>query len=57
MRPGREHDVTCARTHAGLLPALVEFSGAGHTVLADLGYEGERDRLACPCKRFPKTAA
>ncbi|WP_432489437.1 transposase family protein [Kineococcus sp. SYSU DK018] len=50
VRPGREHDVTCARTHLDLLPALVEFSDAGHTVLADLGYEGERARLTCPHK-------
>ena len=47
MRPGREHDVTFARTHSDLLSALGEFAGAGHTVLADLGYEGERGRLTC----------
>jgi hypothetical protein len=50
VRPGREHDVTCARTNTDLLPALVEFTDAGHTVLADLGYEGERTRLTCPRK-------
>ncbi|WP_432501813.1 transposase family protein [Kineococcus arenarius] len=50
VRPGREHDTSCARTHADLLPALVEFGGAEHTVLADLGYEGERSRLTCPHK-------
>jgi hypothetical protein len=50
VRPGREHDTSCARTHTDLLPALVEFSDAGHRVLADLGYEGERVRLTCPHK-------
>ncbi len=39
-----------ARTHPGLLPALVGFADAGHPVLADLGYEGERTRLTCPHK-------
>ncbi len=53
VRPGREHDITCARIHADLLDALVEFTGAGHAVLADLGYEGERARLTCPHK-LPK---
>ncbi len=51
VRPGREHDTTCARTHLHLLPALEEFSDAGHKVLADLGYEGERDKLTCPHKQ------
>ena len=50
VRPGREHDTSCARTHPDLLPALVGFAGAGHPVLADLGYEGERTRLTCPHK-------
>lgn len=50
VRPGREHDTSCARTHPDLLPALVEFAGAGHPVLTDLGYEGERPRLTCPHK-------
>ena len=55
VRPGREHDTTCARTHVGLLTALEEFTAAGHRVLADLGYEGERERITCPVKT-PKGA-
>jgi hypothetical protein len=51
VRPGREHDTTCARTHPDLLNALDEFTAADHKVLADLGYEGERDRLICPNKQ------
>ncbi|RYZ31968.1 MAG: transposase family protein [Propionibacteriaceae bacterium] len=50
VRPGREHDTTCARKHHDLLPALEEFTVVGHKVLADLGYEGERRRLTCPHK-------
>ena len=42
MRPGREHDTTCARTHAGLLATLTDWTDTDHAVLVDLGYEGER---------------
>ena len=40
VRPGREHDTTCARTHTELLPALTA-AGADLRPLGDLGYEGE----------------
>ena len=50
VRPGREHDVTCARTHPGLLAAVDDWTGPAHVVLADLGYEGENGRLTCPFK-------
>jgi hypothetical protein len=50
VRPGREHDTTCARTHPGLLDALTDWTDAGHAVLTDLGYEGENTRLTCPIK-------
>jgi DDE superfamily endonuclease len=56
VRPGREHDVTCARTHPGLLDALVEWTDSEHVVLADLGYLGETDRLICPIKKPVKPA-
>jgi DDE superfamily endonuclease len=49
VRPGREHDTTCARTH-GLLDALSEWTDTEHAVLAELGYEGENTRLTCPIK-------
>jgi hypothetical protein len=55
VRPGREHDVTCARTHADLLPALDIWTDTGRVVLADLGYEGENQRLVCPIKKPSKT--
>lgn len=42
VRPGREHDTTCARTHHGLLDTLTLWTDEQHVVLADLGYEGER---------------
>lgn len=51
VRPGREHDVTCARTHPGLLDALTGWADPEHVVLADLGYLGEDTRLVCPIKK------
>ncbi|WP_166666051.1 MULTISPECIES: HARBI1 family protein [Pseudonocardia] len=50
VRPGREHDTTCARTHDGLLDTLHDWTDQTHVVLADLGYEGENTRLTCPFK-------
>jgi hypothetical protein len=50
VRPGGEHDTTCARTHDGLLDALTDWTDSDHVVLADLGYEGENTRLICPIK-------
>jgi hypothetical protein len=50
VRPGREHDTTCARTHPGLLDALTDWTDPKHAVLADLRYEGENTRLTCPVK-------
>lgn len=51
VRPGREHDLTCARTHAGLLDALTDWADVEHVALADLGYLGEDTRLVCPIKK------
>ena len=45
VRPGREHDTTCARTHPGLLDRLTDWTDTEHTVLADLGY-----RTIGPCR-------
>lgn len=50
VRPGREHDTTCARTHDGLLDTLLAWTDSSHAALADLGYEGENTRLTCPVK-------
>lgn len=50
VRPGREHDTTCARTHDRLLDTLLAWTDDTHAVLADLGYEGENTRLTCPVK-------
>jgi hypothetical protein len=55
VRPGREHDTTCARAHDGLLDALSEWTDQDHAVLADLGYEGETTRLTCPIKKARDT--
>ena len=51
VRPGREHDTTCARTHPGLLAEVEAWSVDGRVVLADLGYHGERHRLIVPVKK------
>lgn len=55
VRPGREHDVTCARTHPGLLDGLDRWGDDEHVVLADLGYLGEDTRLVCPIKKPSKS--
>lgn len=49
VRPGREHDTTCAKNAAGLMPALEQAALDGVPTLTDLGYEG----LAGPALRMP----
>jgi hypothetical protein len=49
VRPGREHDTTCARQH-GLLP-LIAHAAADMPCLADLGYEGEATTVRVPIKK------
>lgn len=49
VRPGREHDTTCAKATAGLMPALGQAAAEGVVTLTDLGYEG----LAGPALRMP----
>jgi hypothetical protein len=46
VRPGREHDMTCARKH-GLVDALTEVRDT-LICLADRGYEGAADMLRVP---------
>ncbi|WP_166665474.1 transposase family protein [Kribbella caucasensis] len=50
VRPGREHDTTCARAHRDLLPTLDAWTDDEHATLADLGYGGENHRLTCLIK-------
>lgn len=50
VRPGREHDVTAARTDPQLLAQVERWREDGRTVLADLGYEGEAERVLTPVK-------
>jgi hypothetical protein len=52
VRPGREHDTTCLRAHAEVLPLLAEWTDEAHAVLGDLGYEGEQAALTIPVKRI-----
>jgi hypothetical protein len=49
VRPGREHDTTCAKAAAGLMPALEQAASEDMPTLTDLGYEG----LAGPALRMP----
>jgi hypothetical protein len=49
VRPGREHDTSCLRTHPGLLSTLAEIRENVRT-LADLGYEGEAATIAVAFK-------
>lgn len=48
VRPGRQHDTSAARSHAGLLDHLAAWASDGRKVLADLGYLGEAHRLTVP---------
>jgi hypothetical protein len=41
VRPGREHDVTALRAHAGMLPALTAWTSENRPVLGDLGYKAK----------------
>lgn len=50
VRPGREHDMTCARIH-GLLEVLTAVAGQGLLTLADLGYEGALEGFRIPIKK------
>jgi len=51
VRPGREHDTTCLREHAEMLPALREWTGDDLPALADQGYEGEAATFVLPIKK------
>lgn len=50
VRPGREHDMTCARTH-GLLTALDAAAADGLVPIADTGYEGAPSSFRLPHKK------
>lgn len=50
VRPGREHDITAARTH-DLIEPLTALALDGLPTLADLGYEGEPDAFVLPIKK------
>ncbi|MFG1864135.1 transposase family protein [Microbispora bryophytorum] len=49
VRPGREHDMTCARRH-GIITALAAIR-TDLPALADLGYEGAADVVRVPLKK------
>jgi DDE superfamily endonuclease len=51
VRPGREHDITAARTDPDLLDAIAAWVADGRPGLADLGYEGEPAVFTIPHKK------
>lgn len=54
VRPGREHDTTCARAAEDLLPALEKLAGEHSTLtLADLGYLNLSPAMRTPVKKVP----
>ncbi|WP_433425745.1 HARBI1 family protein [Microtetraspora malaysiensis] len=56
VRPGREHDTTCAKTADGLLVALEQAATeTGLLTLTDLGYENLSPAIRTPVKK-PKNA-
>lgn len=48
VRPGREHDATCAKAAAGLVDALEQVACKDMVTLTDLGYEGSSMLTALP---------
>jgi len=51
VRPGREHDTTCAKAADGLLETLANADAAGIPTLTDLGYEGLTTAIRHPVKK------
>src|SRR5262245_28051481 len=51
VRPGREHDISCARSH-GLLDALATAAeDGGPLTITDTGYEGAPTNFRMPHKK------
>lgn len=51
VRPGREHDTTCAKAAPGLLPALEALAETGIPTLTDLGYINLSPAIRRPHKK------
>ena len=51
VRPGREHDTTCAKAAKDLLPLLEQADTTGMPTLTDLGYENLSPALRTPVKK------
>ena len=51
VRPGREHDMTAARTDPDLVAMITTWVADGRPGLADLGYEGEPTVFTIPVKK------
>jgi hypothetical protein len=55
VRPGREHDITAARTDPDLIALIAAWVTDGRPGLADLGYEGAPDTFTVPHKEPKNT--
>ena len=55
VRPGREHDITAARTDPDLIVLITAWVADGRPGLADLGYEGAPDVFTVPHKKPKNT--
>jgi DDE superfamily endonuclease len=55
VRPGREHDITAARTDPDLIAVITTWVTDGRPGLADLGYEGEPGVFTVPHKKPKNT--
>jgi DDE superfamily endonuclease len=51
VRPGREHDLSAARTDPALLGRVTDWVSDGALALADLGCEGEPETFTIPFKK------
>jgi DDE superfamily endonuclease len=55
VRPGREHDITAARTDPDLITLITAWVTDGRPGLADLGYEGAPEVFTVPHKKPKNT--
>ena len=51
VRPGREHDTTCAKAHHGLIDGLETLEARGILPMVDLGYQGVSAHFRLPHKK------
>jgi hypothetical protein len=55
VRPGREHDITAARTDPDLLTVITDWVTDGRPCLVDPGYQGAPETFTIPHKKPSNT--